>query len=66
MTRKEQTELFYLKNARIKHKALQAHLNTLNEIIFWNNLGKLYLDAGLIREAEYYVDMAHDALYAMH
>lgn len=66
MTRKEQTELFYLKNARIKLKALQAHINTLNEIIFWNNLGKLYLDAGLIREAEYYVDMAHDALYAMH
>lgn len=66
MTRSEQTELFYLKNDRIKHKTLQAHINTLNEIIFWNNLGKLYLDAGLIREAEYYVDMAHDALYAMH
>lgn len=66
MTRKEQTELFYLKNARIKRKVLQAHINTLNEIIFWNDLGKLYLDAGLIREAEYYVDMAHDALYAMH
>ena len=66
MTRKEQTELFYLKNASIKHKALQAHINALNEIIFWNDLGKLYLDAGLIREAEYYVDMAHDALYAMH
>ena len=66
MTLAEQTELFYLKNARIKQKALQAHINTLNEIIFWNDLGKLYLDAGLIREAEYYVDMAHDALYAMH
>ena len=66
MTLAEQTELFYLKTASIKHKALQAHINTLNEIIFWNDLGKLYLDAGLIREAEYYVDMAHDALYAMH
>lgn len=66
MTRKEQTKLFYLKNARIKRKAIQAHINTLNEIIFWNDLGKLYLDAGLIREAEYYVDMVHDILYAMH
>lgn len=66
MTRKEQTELFYLKNTRIKRKASQAHINTLNEIIFWNNLGKLYLDAGLICEAEYYVDMVHDALCAMH
>lgn len=66
MTREEQTYLFYLKNDCIKHKVLQSHINTLDEIIFWNNLGKLYLDAGLIREAMLYIDMAHDAIYAMH
>ena len=65
MTREEKTFLFYLKNDRIKNRVLQSKINTLDDILFWNNLGKIYLDAGLYAEAIFYLDMAHDALYAI-
>lgn len=65
MTRQDETTLFYLKNDCIKHRVLKSELNTLDDIIFWNNLAKIYLDAGLYAEAIFYLDMAHDALYAI-
>ena len=65
MTREEKTLLFYLKNDRIKNRVLLSKINTLDDIIFWNNLGKIYFDAGLYDEAMFYFDMTHDALYAI-
>lgn len=66
MTRQDETTLFYLKNDCIKHRVLKSELNSLDDIIFWNDLAKIYLDAGLYAEAIFYGNMARDAYFAMH
>ena len=34
----------------------------MNDVLFWNNLAQIYLDAGLLDECRIYCSMAYDIL----
>lgn len=54
--------LEYVKNLRAKSWCSDATGRALNDVLFWNNLAQIYLDAGLLDECRIYFSMAYDIL----
>ena len=54
--------LVYLKNLRAKKWCLDATDRALDDAIFWNDLSRIYLEAGLLYEGRKYYSMAYDIL----
>ena len=62
LDRKHKHYLVYLKNLRAKKWCLDATDRALDDAIFWNDLSRIYLEAGLLYEGRKYYSMAHDIL----
>lgn len=54
--------LEYVKNLRALQWCSDAIGRALNDVLFWNNLAQIYLDAGLLDECRIYCSMAYDIL----
>ena len=54
--------LAYVKNLRAQQWCSDAIGRALNDVLFWNNLAQIYLDAGLLDECRIYYSMAYDIL----
>lgn len=52
----------YLKNLRAKKWCLDARGRALDDAIFWNDLARIYIDAGLYSDANNYMGMARGIL----
>lgn len=48
----------YLKNLRAKKWCLDARVRAFDDAIFWNDLARIYIDAGLYSDANNYIGMA--------
>lgn len=62
LDRKYEHYLVYLKNLRAKKWCLDAIDRALDDALFWNDLSRIYLEAGLLYEGRKYYSMAHDIL----
>lgn len=62
LDRELQHELAHLKNLRAKKWCLDAIDRALDDAIFWNDLSRIYLEAGLFYEGRKYYSMAYDIL----
>lgn len=54
--------LAYVKNLRAQQWCSDAIGRALNDVLFWNNLAQIYLDAGLLDGCRIYCSMAYDIL----
>ena len=54
--------LEYVKNLRAQEWCSDAFGRALNDVLFWNDLSAIYLDAGLLDEFRKYLSMAYDIL----
>lgn len=54
--------LEYVKNLRAQQWCSDAVGRALDDAIFWNDLSRIYLEAGLLYEGRKYYSMAHDIL----
>lgn len=54
--------LEYIKNLRAKKWCLEARERALYDAIFWNDLARIYIDAGLYSDANKYIGMARGIL----
>ena len=54
--------LEYVKNLRAQQWCSDAIGRALNDVLFWNNLAQIYLDAVLLDECRIYCSMAYDIL----
>ena len=54
--------LAYLKNIRAKKRCLEARERALDDAVFWNDLARIYIDAGLYSDANNYMGMAKGIL----
>ena len=54
--------LEYVKNLRAQEWCSDAFGRALNDVLFWNDLSAIYLDAGLLDESRKYISMAYDIL----
>ena len=54
--------LAYVKNLRAKKRCLDARERALNDAVFWNDLARIYIDAGLYSDANNYMGMARGIL----
>ena len=54
--------LEYVKNLRAQEWCSDAFGRALNDVLFWNDLSAIYLDAGLLDEFQKYLSMAYDIL----
>ena len=54
--------LEYVKNLRAQEWCSDAFGRALNDVLFWNDLSAIYLDAGLLDEYRKYLSMAYDIL----
>ena len=62
LDRKAEHSLAYVKNLRAQVRCNDAIGRALNDVLFWNNLAQIYLDAGLLDECRIYCSMAYDIL----
>lgn len=62
LDRELQHELAHLKNLRAKKWCLDTIDRALDDAIFWNDLSRIYLEAGLFYEGRKYYSMAYDIL----
>ena len=46
---------FAIERLKVRSLCLKSHINLLNEILFWNEISGIYLDAGMLEEA---IDLA--------
>ena len=54
--------LEYVKNLRAQEWCSDAFGRALNDVLFWNDLSAIYLDAGLLDEYRKYISIAYDIL----
>lgn len=54
--------LAYVKNLRAQEWCSDVFGRALNDVLFWNDLSAIYLDAGLLDEYRKYISMAYDIL----
>lgn len=54
--------LAYVKNLRAKEWCSDAVCRALDDVVFWNDLSEIYLDAGLLDECRKCLSMAYDIL----
>ncbi len=54
--------LEYVKNLRAKKWCLEARERALDDAVFWNDLARIYIDAGLYSDANNYIGMARGIL----
>ena len=54
--------LAYVKNLRAQSWCSDVFGRALNDVLFWNDLSAIYLDAGLLDESRKYISMAYDIL----
>ena len=54
--------LEYVKNLRAQEWCSDSFGRALNDVLFWNDLSAIYLDAGLLDEFRKYLSMAYDIL----
>ena len=54
--------LEYVKNLRAQEWCSDVFGRALNDVLFWNDLSAIYLDAGLLDEYRKYISMAYDIL----
>lgn len=54
--------LAHLKNLRAEKWCLDAIDRALDDVLFWNDLSTIYLEAGLFYEGRKYYSMAYDIL----
>lgn len=54
--------LAHLKNLRAKKWCYDATDRALDDALFWNDLSRIYLEAGLFYEGRKYYSMAYDIL----
>lgn len=54
--------LAYVKNLRAKNRCLEARERALDDAVFWNDLARIYIDAGLYSDANNYMGMARGIL----
>lgn len=62
LDREAEHSLAYVKNLRAQVRCNDAIGRALNDVLFWNNLAQIYLDAGLLDECRIYCSMAYDIL----
>lgn len=62
LDREAEHSLAYVKNLRAQGWCSDAVGRALEDILFWNNLAQIYLDAGLLDECRIYCSMAYDIL----
>lgn len=62
LDRKAAHNLEYVKNLRAKKRCLEARERALNDAVFWNDLARIYIDAGLYSDANNYMGMARGIL----
>lgn len=54
--------LEYVKNLRAQEWCSDSFGRALNDVLFWNDLSAIYLDAGLLDEYRKYISIAYDIL----
>lgn len=54
--------LAYVKNLRAQVRCNDAIDRALNDVLFWNDLSRIYIDAYLLDESWKYYSMAYDIL----
>lgn len=42
---------FEIEQFRAKNLCLKSYINLLDEILFWNEIDKIYIDAGMLEKA---------------
>ena len=62
LDREAEHNLAYVKNLRAQEWCSDAFGRALNDVLFWNDLSAIYLDAGLLDEYRKYLSMAYDIL----
>ena len=62
LDREAEHNLAYVKNLRATEWCSDAFGRALNDVLFWNDLSAIYLDAGLLDEFRKYLSMAYDIL----
>lgn len=62
LDREAEHNLAYVKNLRTKSRCSDSTGRALNDVLFWNDLAQIYLDAGLLDESRKYLSMAYDIL----
>lgn len=62
LDREAEHNLAYVKNLRAKSWCSDATGRALDDVLFWNNLAQIYLDADLQYDCRKYLSMADDIL----
>ena len=62
LDREAEHNLAYVKNLRAQSWCSDVFVRALNDVLFWNDLSAIYLDAGLLDEYRKYISMAYDIL----
>ena len=62
LDREAEHNLAYVKNLRAQRWCSDVFVRALNDVLFWNDLSAIYLDAGLLDEYRKYISMAYDIL----